>query len=48
MPELHVKTYNEQLREIAALYRESSQPWPATVSVGEVIDVNSAIPDQVG
>lgn len=30
MAELHVKTYNEQLREIAALYRESGQPWPAT------------------
>jgi len=30
MPELCAKTYNEQLREIAELYRNSGQPWPAT------------------
>lgn len=29
MPELCTKTYNEQLREIANLYRVSGQPWPA-------------------
>jgi hypothetical protein len=30
MVELCTKTYNEQLREIADLYRSSGQPWPAT------------------
>jgi hypothetical protein len=30
MAELCVKTYGEQLREIAELYRNSDQPWPAT------------------
>lgn len=30
MPELFAKTYNEQLREITELYRNSAQPWPAT------------------
>jgi hypothetical protein len=27
---LHTKTYSEQLRNIAELYRSSGQPWPAT------------------
>ena len=30
MTELSTKTYNEQLKDIADLYRSSSQPWPAT------------------
>ena len=30
MAELCTKTYSEQLRDIAELYRSSQQPWPAT------------------
>lgn len=30
MAELCTKTYSEQLRDIAELYRDSGQPWPAT------------------
>jgi hypothetical protein len=41
MAELFTKTYSEQLREIAELYRRSQQPWPATARQIAVWAINN-------
>jgi hypothetical protein len=41
MAELCTKTYSEQLREIAELYRSSQQSWPATARQIAVWAINN-------